>query len=205
MSTPKEELQRLFDDRLAKAERRRVRLQTAVLVASGELGYAKLSVQDVLERAGVGRTRFYREFSNLGDCYSSAYAAEIDRLLSRLLSGCGGGWRAGLERALADLGELVVERPLLTKGLLVEVHVAGGRALAKRREVWERLSHALDGARRETAEPRHSPPPLTASFMLSAIEAAVGDYLLGDRSDNFRETLSELRALILETYLGPQR
>ncbi|MGN6258889.1 MAG: TetR/AcrR family transcriptional regulator [Solirubrobacterales bacterium] len=199
---PREELERLLAERQTAESEKRERLKAAVLVVSGERGYARMTVQDVLERAEIARSRFYREFSNLDDCYCSAYTSEIDRVAAQLLDGCGGDWRAGLEQALTALEELVVEQPHLARGIFVEVFVAGGRALDKRREVWERLSHALDGARRETAEPRHSPPPLTASFMLSVCEAAVWSFLLGDRSGDFGEIVEELKALVAEAYLG---
>lgn len=199
--TPRGELDRLEKARREASDRVRAKLESAALRGSAELGYANLSVQAVLDRAKVSRSRFYREFDNLGACYASAYAKEIELLSERLLSGCG-DWEGGLGRALRVLQELVEENPLLTRALLVEVHVAGEPAIAKKREVWERLSHALDGARRETPRPRHSPPPLTAAFMLGAIECAVCDFLLGERGDDFGQTLSELRDLIVETYFG---
>lgn len=200
--TPRGEL-----DRLSKAQReasgdRRARLEAAALQGSAELGYASLTVQKVLERAKMSRTGFYREFDNLDSCYASAYGKEIDLLSARLLAACEEGWQAGLDAALEVTRDFVLGEPLLARALFVEVHVAGGPALAKKREVWERLSHALDGARRETSKPRHSPPPLTAVFMLSAIECAACDFLLGERGDDFGQTLSELRDLIVETYFG---
>lgn len=202
--TPRRELDRLERARRQVSDERRAELEAAVLRGSAELGYANLSVQAVLDRAKVSRNRFYREFDNLGACYASAYAKEIEQLSERMLSRCEEGWESGLERALRVLQELVEENPSLARALLVEVHVAGEPAIAKKREVWERLSHALDGARRETGEPRHSPPPLTAVFMLSAIECAVCDFLLRGRGDDFGQTLGALRALIVETYFGSE-
>lgn len=203
--TPHAELARLLETRKQREGEIRARLEAGTLLAVAELGYARTTVQAVLDRSAVSRNRFYREFDNLRECFAAAYSGEIDLLTERLLAGCGDGWGEGLDSGLSVLRGLVLERPLLARALLVEVHVAGEPALAKRREVWERLSHALDGARRETAVPRHSPPPLTAAFMLGAIEAAVCDYLLEGTGDNFGEMLAELRALIRGAYLGPQR
>lgn len=198
--TPGEELDRLAKARRGAAADRRSRLEAAALQASAELGYANLTVQSVLDRARVSRSGFYREFGNLDSCYASAYSKEIDRLTDTLLASCDKGWAAGLDGALEVTRDLVLEQPLLARALLVEVHVAGEPALAKKREIWERLSRALDRARRETTESRHSPPPLTATFMLSAIECAVCDFLLGALGDDFGQTLAALRSLILEAY-----
>ncbi|MGN6662664.1 MAG: TetR/AcrR family transcriptional regulator [Solirubrobacterales bacterium] len=200
MSTPREELGRLLEEREEGARQTRTRLEAGALLGAAQLGYARLTVQEVLNLTGVGRNRFYREFKSLSDCYAAAYEREIDLVGERLLGGCGASWEEGLDEALAVLRGLVLQRPLLARALFVEVHVAGEPALAKRREVWERLSHALDRARRETSKPRHSPPPLTAAFMLGAIECAVCDYLLGGKDRGFEETLAALRALIVEAY-----
>src|SRR6478735_5924141 len=188
--TPRRELDRLNRARQEGADQRRAEIESAVLRGSAELGYANLTVQAVLDRAQASRARFYREFDNLDDCYASAYGKQIELLSERLLTGCRGGWESGLEQALRGLQELVEENPLLARALFVEVHVAGEPAIAKKREVWERLSPALDGARRETSKPRHSPPPLTATFMLSAVECAVCQFLLGGERDDLGRTIS---------------
>lgn len=200
--TPRRELDRLQKLRREESGRRRAELEAAALRGSAELGYANVTVQAVLDRAEASRSRFYREFDNLGACYASAYAKEIDLLSERLLAGCADGWERGLDQALHVIRALVEDDPLLARALIVEVHVAGEPAIAKKREVWERLSHALDRARRETTKPRHSPPPLTASFMLSAIESAVCQFLLDGARDDFGQTVSALRDLIVETYRG---
>lgn len=200
--TPRRELDRLQKLRRDDSGKRRAELEAAALRGSAELGYANLTVQAVLDRAEASRSRFYREFDNLDACYASAYAKEVELLSERVLGGCADGWESGLDRALRVLRELVERDPLLARALIVEVHVAGEPAIAKKREVWERLSHALDGARRETTKPRHSPPPLTASFMLSAIECAVCNFVLDGTGDDFGQTISALRDLIVETYRG---
>jgi AcrR family transcriptional regulator len=201
--TPRRELDRLQAVRRADSDQRRAEFEAAALCGCAELGYANLTVQAVLDRVGASRSRFYREFENLGACYASAYAKEIELLSEQVLAGCVGGWERGLDQALDVVRKLVEDDPLLARALIVEVHVAGEPAIAKKREVWERLSHALDGARRETTKPRHSPPPLTASFMLSAIESAVCQFLLNGARADFGQTVSALRDLIVETYLGP--
>jgi AcrR family transcriptional regulator len=195
------EFERLLQGQSGRAIQPRRRLEAGVLLASGETGYSTLTVQAVLDQTGDSRTRFYEEFSSLGDCYAAAYSREIEIFARRLLRGCSGGWRTGFYKALAELESLVLEQPLFARGLLVEVNVAGEPALTKKRELWERLSRALDRARRETTGSRHSPPPLTAPFMVGAIESAVGSVLI-DGHENFPETIRFLGDLILETYFG---
>jgi AcrR family transcriptional regulator len=200
--TPRRELDRLQKLRREDSDKRRAELEDAVLRGSAELGYANLTVQAVLDRAGASRARFYREFDNLDACYASAYTKQVELVSEKLLAGCTGDWESGLDRALGVVSKLVEDDPLLARALIVEVHAAGEPAIAKKREVWERLSHALDRARRETTKSRHSPPPLTASFMLSAIESAMCQFLLDGAQDDFGQTVSALRDLIVEAYRG---
>lgn len=73
--------------------------------------------------------------------------------------------------------------------------------MAKRNELLERLSQAVDSARRES-ESRHSPPPLTALFMVSAIEASAVAALLSDEPQRFGEAVPELAQMIVGAYFG---
>lgn len=175
----------------------RERIGEAALLVAGEHGYQEASVRQVLRRYGGYRAQFYKYFSSFGDCYEQAYAAESDRLCEELLTTGRrhGSWQGGLEAALCVLAKLLVERPESARGLLVEVHAAGEPSLRKRREVFERLSRAIDSARRETGS-RHSSPPLTAMFIVHVIDAALADALICGTPERFSpEELTELAAI----------
>jgi AcrR family transcriptional regulator len=175
----------------------------ATLVASGELGYRRVTVAAVLEGCGGYRSQFYQQFASLGEAYVIAHATHLERLATRLLraGAAGPSWRAGLRAGLEELGAFATEQPALGRGLLLEVHVAGTPATGQRQEVLERLSRALDSARRETRS-RHSPPPLTAPFMVSAIEWAVARALGKREPEQFEQLIPELELLVLRAYFG---
>jgi AcrR family transcriptional regulator len=187
----------------ASEEATRRRIRRATLVAAGELGYPKLTVAVVLERYGGYRLQFYRHFANVADCYAAAWAAEAHGLERRLLAAgaAAADWRSGLGAALAELALFCREDPALAGGLLTQVHVAGGATLGHRQEMLERLSRAIDTARRQTGS-RHSPPPLTARFMVSAIEATVAKALLCGKPERLEAEMPELEALISRTFYG---
>lgn len=202
-STPGAELERLRSS--AQRGSPRQRCQLAVLEASAEFGYPKLSVRQILDRAEVSRSGFYKLFANREECFAEAYAAEAEALAERLLTAARatGEWRAGLRAALTTLADFIDARPALAGGVLAQVHVAGGPAMAKRKEVLERLSRAVDSARRETGS-RHSPPPIAATFIVSAIEAAAVDALAGRIPGEFRKTLPDLTHLAVSIYFGEE-
>ncbi len=183
----------------------RERIMEAMLAACGELGYRGVAVRDVLKRYGGYRLQFYREFGSKAECYAAAYEAEAERLCGALLGAAAAepSWRCGLRAALAALGRFACERPAVGRGLLVEVHVAGGAALAKREEMFERLTRAIDSARRETGS-RHSPPPVTASFMVSAIDAAVCMALEKGAPAEFAAAAPELAQMVVAAYFGEE-
>jgi AcrR family transcriptional regulator len=206
IATPGRALERLRAGERAGAEQAARRSAEAAVSLSGEVGYRKLTVALILERGGANRTAFYRHFANRHEAYLSGYEEGIEALAGRLLEAGrdAENWAEGLRATLDTLAGFLVADPGYADGLLAQVHVAGGAAMVKRKEVLERLSHALDGARRETLASRHSPPPIAAAFILSAIEQSVISALARGVPDEFARTVPELVHLAVSTYFGPE-
>ena len=184
----------------------RGRIELAMLEACGERGYRNVSVQQVIERYGGNRVEFYRHHSSKATCFEAAYEAEATRVVEAIL-GAGreaGAWRPGLRAALGELAAFVAERPAIARSLLIEVHVAGGGALARRMELAERLGAAIDSARRE-AGAGEGPPPLTARFMMGAVDSAASRALARGEAGSFAAVVPELAQMIVGAYFGYDR
>jgi AcrR family transcriptional regulator len=205
IATPGRALERLRAGERESDGQAARRLARAAVEVSGEVGYRKLTVALILERGDAGRTAFYRHFADRHEAYLVGYAPGIDGLADRLLEAGRGAedWSAGLRAALDQLASFVTGEPHYAGGLLAQVHVAGGAALEKRKEVSERLSRAVDGARRETHPSRHSPPPIAAEFIVSAIEQSVIEAIARGVPEEFTATVPELVHLAASTYFGP--
>jgi AcrR family transcriptional regulator len=205
IDTPARALERLREGEGDAAERQRRRLQRAAVEVSGEVGYRKLTVERIIERAAVSRTRFYRGFANKDGAYLGGYEAGIEELSERMLGSgrLGPDWKGGFRSALDQLAGFLVGEPSYANGLLAQVHVAGGAALEKRKEVFERLSRAIDSARREHLVSRHSPPPIAAEFIVSAIEQSVIGAIGRGVPEEFAATVPDLVSLAVSTYFGP--
>ena len=175
----------------------------AMLETAGERGYRNVSVQDVIGRCGGNRVQFYRHFASKDDCFAAAYEAEIERVAGEVIDAAGStsGWRPGLRAALGAVAGYVERQPLVARGLVVEVHVAGGPALATRARVWERATDAIDRGR-TPGESGGLPPTLTATFLLGAIESALVIALVRDEPQAFGAAIPELTHMIVSTYLG---
>lgn len=181
----------------------RERILEAMLVASGELGYEQVAVRHVIERAQTSRATFYKHFQDREDCFAQAYGDAGGWLYQRLLGAANRqpSWREGLRAALAELLEFCANQPAIAKALLVEVHAAGERALAQRRELMERLSRALDSARREIPS-RKAPPPVTSDFIVGAIDTLLAAKLLDGDAERAPEMLPGLLHFVVMQYLG---
>jgi AcrR family transcriptional regulator len=180
----------------------RISLEQTALELSGEVGYSQMGVADLVERADSNLGRLYKSYGGKFECYLAGYRWAIDALSGRLLlvGGEEDDWPAGMRAALVELAAFVVAEPNLAKGIFVEVYVAGGAAREKRNEVFERLSRAIDRARRETDQSRHSPPPITSRFILSGIEAALLRSLSGQGGADFESLVPGLLHLAISSY-----
>ena len=181
----------------------RERILQAMLLTSGELGYEQVAVRHVIERAGTSRATFYKHFEDREDCFAQAYA-DAGEWLYRRLTGVAKrqpSWREGVRAALAELLEFCANQPAMAKALLVEVHAAGERSLAQRRDLMERLSRALDGARREIPS-RQAPPPITSDFIVGAIDTLLAAKLLDGDAERAPEMLPGLLHFVVMQYLG---
>lgn len=183
----------------------RPRLLEAMLVLSGERGYEQVTVADVIERAGSSRGSFYKHFENKEDCFAQAYEEASEWLYRRLRSATARqpDWRAGLRVALAELLEFCANQPAIAKSLFVEVHAAGGRALTQHDRLMERLSHAIDSARREIPS-RQAPPPIGAAFIVGAIETLVRAKLMDGDAERAPELLPGILHFVVMQYFGEE-
>lgn len=181
----------------------RERLLEAMLVVSGEIGYEQVAVKHVIERGKTSRATFYKHFTDREDCFAQAYCDASEWLWLRLTGAAKRhpSWRESLRAALAELLEFCANQPAMAKAIFVEVHAAGERALAQRQDLMERLSRALDSARREIPS-RHAPPPITSTFMVGAIDTLVCAKLMDGDAERAPEMLPGLLHFVVMQYFG---
>ena len=180
-------------------------MMEAMLIAVGERGLANTSVEDALDLTDLSRTRFYECFRNKADCFAQAFETEAERLCREILSAGHShtDWTCGLRAALARLLRFVAEKPARARALLIEGQFAGGPISVKYDEVVERLSRAVDSARHGVGT-QHSPPPLTAEFIVATIEFTICTWLIGDSTSNVMSLLPGLVHFSVLFYLGEE-
>ncbi len=174
-----------------------------MLLTAGALGYEAATLQEVAERAGVSRAQFQRHFGSREECFAAAYEAAAERLVEDVLEAGreAPSWRLGLRAALAELLRFVAEQPLLAKALILEVRAARGNAWVAHQQMVDRLVTAIDSAREQPgALPSSS--PMTAGFMVGAIEESIAMEIGAGRAAEAQHLLPDLTHLVVLNYFG---
>ncbi len=177
-------------------------IERAILQLSGEVGYERTTVASVVKRSRTNLARFYDIYGGKRNCYESAYEHAAEDLCARLMARGADApdWTSGMAAALRELVAYATEDRDMAAGVIEQVHVAGGEALARRDELVSRLSRAVDRARATGLGLQPSPPPATAEFVVQGIEAAVIRYLAEERP--LEEMLPGLLFIAVSCYFG---
>lgn len=183
---------------------KRVICQTMLEVV-GNLGYARATVDDLVAHGACSRTGFYRHFHDKEECCEVAYGDETERLAAAMLAPCesGSDWTEGLIAALRTALDFAAEHPARAHGVLILGQVTGDNVPGVQQRLYERLTRALDGARRLPGA-RHSAPPLTATMMIGAVENLVRGLLISGEAARAPDLLGDLTYLIVQSYFDDE-
>ena len=177
----------------------------AMLLTVGEKGYAKATVREVAGRARITEDRFHRRLGSKEECFARAYAQAAEALAAELGEACAGAdsWRSAFRAGLAALLRFVAEQPLKAKALLLEVRAARGRAWTTHQELVERAIAALETAREQPGA-RPGASPMTAGFVVGAIEESLSIELAAGRAEGAPRLLDDLTRLAFLQLFGEE-
>jgi AcrR family transcriptional regulator/DNA-binding MarR family transcriptional regulator len=176
----------------------------AAVDAVEEVGYARMTVAEVISRARVSRKTFYDVFADREDCFLAAFEQAIAqaRLIAReAYEREGGQWREGIRAALGRLLVFMDEEPGLAKLCVVEALAAGEKVLERRAAVLDEVSALIDQGRFLTTASRQ-PPPVTAEGIVGGVFAVLHTRLLDESDEPLTNLLAPLMSTIVLPYLG---
>jgi AcrR family transcriptional regulator len=187
--------------RVTEIQRRR--LIAAAVEAVQDVGYARMSVAQVIARARVSRRTFYDAFDGREDCFLAAFDHALSQgsLIAREAYEQRSDWRAGVRASLAGLLAFMDEEPGLAKVCVVDALVAGERVLARRRAVLEDLARVIDRGRSVSCSTRE-PPPLAAECVVGAVFTVLHTRLLDPGRGPLTDLLGSLMGTIVLPYMG---
>jgi AcrR family transcriptional regulator len=189
-------------------EIQRTRLLAAAADTVDDVGYAQMTVAQVISRARVSRKTFYDFFADREDCFVAVFAAAVDRARAGVREECNGGlaWREEMRAGLARLLALMDAERSLARLCVVEALGAGQRALAMRAEVFDELVTAVDRGRNGSQRARE-PAELVAESIVGGVFCVLHRRLQdggAERGEPLTNLLGPLMSIIVLPYLGPR-
>lgn len=167
-----------------------------------ERGYAEVTVAEIVERARTSQRTFYESFADKGAAVVAAVDSGSAQMLAAALRAFHGGedWPSAVRLSLEAMLRFIAEEPEYGMLVAVEVHSAGGRALAGR----ERAVEAL----RELWAPglalAPGLPDLTTEAIGGALFALLYDFLRERGPERVLELLPTATYLTLAPFLGAE-
>jgi AcrR family transcriptional regulator/DNA-binding MarR family transcriptional regulator len=188
-------------DSRAVTEIQRGRILAAAIQAIYEVGYAQMTVAQIISRARVSRKTFYLVFRDREECFLAAFDMAIDRARVVAVEAYRRevAWRDAVRSALAALLVFLDEEPALAQLLVVAALGAGSMAITRRTAMLDELAGVIDRGRAEAAGPV---APLTAEGVVGAILGVLHTRLVRREEQPLRELLGPLMSIVVLPYVG---
>jgi AcrR family transcriptional regulator len=185
------------------ADMQRARMMAAMAEVCAERGVANVTVAHVVARAGVSRRTFYEQFSDREECFLAALDEAIECAERRVLPAFvrEERWRRRVGAALLALLEFLDDEPHMAGLLIVESLGAGERALARRRQVLERVHAAVDEGRCE-ARGGAALPPLTPEAAVGGVLSVLHSRLCERNRGTLVPLAAQLTSMLVLPYVG---
>lgn len=191
------------------AHNQRERILNAVIEVVAEVGYAELTIEAVVNRAGISRRTFYQHFSNKEAVFLAAYDASAAAMVERIEQAqqhqqdfC-----EQVESTLRAALYFLAAHPDHAYLLVVEVLAVSSKAIEKRNtalnvviEILDRTTCALAGE-----QGKQPPPTITAEAVVGGVTEVIYNRIQRGETSTLPELLPDLLYCALLPYLGAER
>jgi AcrR family transcriptional regulator len=186
------------------ARNQRERMMVAVADAVSRTGFAALTVEDVVARAGVSRRTFYAQFANKEEAFLASYDGAAVHLLANVQAAFAAttDFVERVTGCLAAFAEFVGGEPAFAHMCVVDVLGAGPEGIARRNGVLAAFAALLDAAAAELGTPVAA---LTSQTVVGGIHEVAYTRLLHGEADAVPALLPELLYSALLPYVGQER
>ena len=188
------------------AENQRERILTALAQVVAESGYADLTVEAVVARAGVSRRTFYQHFSNKEDAFLAAYGAFAACVLERVEQAQRSetNFARQAEAILRAVLQQLADNPAAAHMLVVEVLAAGPKAIERRNAALRLMTEIVNRTTCALAvEQGQQPPPMiTAETVVDGLVEVVYNRVQRRETSALPQLLPDLVYCALLPYVG---
>ncbi len=182
------------------------RILSAVAQAAAELGYAEMSVEAIIARAGVSRRTFYEHFRNKEDAFLAAYDAVVRQQARHIRRAYlkETTVRERLRAGIRAYMQFMASEPEFARMCIAEVLAAGPRAIARRNEAMRMFAEIIEDNIHELV-PGCPRATLAAETIVGGIHEVVFNRILTDRIDELPGLADDLLATILMLDIGARK
>jgi AcrR family transcriptional regulator len=182
----------------------RARLAVAAIDLVLECGYESVTVDDLIERAGVRRPEFEREFSGKEECVLAVIDTETDRF-REIVYGVydrEAYWRDGLRAAAYAAARFVRENPRYTLFATTMMNGATELARARRDMAVQLLSDLIDAGRYELEDPSSVSGDTALAVVGGIYELMQKELSRGRGTGRAEDYVPQLMYIAVRPYLG---
>jgi AcrR family transcriptional regulator len=181
----------------------RERIRGAIMDVALERGWEETTLEEVLDRAGVGIADFECHFADLEDCYMQVYlenGADFDRAVFSAFGGAP-SWREGMRAGAYAAARYIRDNPREIRfSVLQRFNVDDITQVHRERQLREIIDR-IDLGRQELDEPDSMTRLVAEGIMGSVYELMIGEFQRGNggRAEDF---VPGLMYVAVRPYLG---
>ncbi|HEU4392341.1 MAG TPA: TetR/AcrR family transcriptional regulator [Solirubrobacterales bacterium] len=180
------------------ARSQRQRIIEAMIESCAEKTYAATTIADIVKRAGISRTTFYKRFPNKRACFDGALAFCLDALREAAVESYGASDPPpqALRKAAAAMLELLAARPAMAQ-LVMGDAIMVEPAIGERYREW--IVSGVAGLWEATDPPRPFADP---GLAFGRAQVLVFSQIAAGRADRLPELLPEIVYIALLPLAG---
>jgi AcrR family transcriptional regulator len=185
-------------------DNQRQRILAAVAEAVSELGYAAMTVEDIIKAAGVSRRTFYEHFKGKEDAFLVSY----EDISAQLMQAVDVAFHrtdefvTRVEDCMGAFLKLLAAEPAYANMCIVEVLVAGQTAIERRNDVMRQFTELIEKGADEELPKNRRPPELTAETLVGGVHEVIYARILRGETAQLPNLLPDLTFSVLLPYMG---
>jgi AcrR family transcriptional regulator len=184
-------------------QHQKARIVAALAEETAVRGYRKVTVADIVRRAGIARNTFYDNFTSKEDCFLAAQDFAVEEALRRVVEAAGEveSWQGRVDAGLAAFLGYVASDPALARTCVVEALSAGPAALARYEESLQSFIPLFKIGRKMSPHGEELPATLEETIIGGIFWIVYQRIILG-QTERIEELLPELVEFALTPYIG---
>jgi AcrR family transcriptional regulator len=182
----------------------RQRILAAVAEAVSDVGYAAMTVEDIIKAAGVSRRTFYEHFKSKEEAFLVSY----DDISAQLMQAVEVAFNrtdsfvTRVEDCMNAFLTLLAAEPAYANMCIVEVLVAGQSAIERRDAVMRQFTELIDRGASDELPKSARPPELTSETLVGGVHEVIYARVLRGETAQLPNVLPDLTFSVLLPYVG---